>query len=596
MTARIVKDKKYCYVYFIGKNREDYLDYATKMAYVDIKVWHNSKGAWECPAESYELLTRIFTSDVSPKTIGDTMKLMPYPYQKKLIYDIITHKELLLVSPCGSGKTPIGIGAFLELKKHNLVSQDSIGVILVKATLKIQWQKEIGKFSDLRANIIKSYADSTNTIKAKITAAQKKIKSYDKIVDKEKIVKLKQQIEELKKQQEDVFDLQFRNYDLLVLNYEALKDKQISEKLKTLNIEYIFADEVHKISNRKAQLSQAAYEFNYIKYKIGATATAISNNPENIFGLYSFIAPNMFPSFKDFSHQYIRYAGYGRVIGCKNEAILYKKYQNNIVVVTKEEVSKHLPKLSVNQHYCEMTSEQAEMMGQIMNELKEAKDKEFSLSNNVKSQKELEDNPEYVSIKARIMMLQTFAQELSDDPRLLLHSKSEYAAKYAIHNTYSPKTELLYDLVSEIVASGEKVIIISRYVTMQNLMEEDIQKRFPNVKYTKVNGSMSDTERYENIYTKFKDNKDYKILLMTDAGSTGTNASTTQYIIEFDLAESYATQTQRHGRIERADSIHKNVFVYQLITKDSYDEIQQLIVNKKEAYDSNLIKIFAKGS
>ena len=595
MIARIVKEDPYCYVYFAGSTREDYLKYAAKVVYAGLNTWKNTKGAWECHINAYDFLSRVFLSDISLDDIGKDMKLAPYQYQKKLIYDIVNHQELLLVSPCGSGKTPIGIGAFLELRNHGFISQNSVGIILVKATLKIQWQKEIGKFSELRSNIVKSYADVTASYKSKITALQNKIKACDKIADKAKIKELKSKIKDYENAKSEAFDKQFHNNDLLILNYEALKDKKISEKLKELNIEYIFADEVHKISNRKAQLSQAAYEFNYIKYKVGATATAISNNPENIFGLYSFIAPNLFPSFSTFSKQFIRYAGYGRVIGCKNEAVLSEKYKNNIVVVTKEEVSKHLPKLSVNQQYCEMTSEQAEMMARILDELKEAKDQEFLLSQKSNDQKDFEDNPEYVSIKARIMMLQTFAQELSDDPRLLLHSKSEYAIKYELHNSYSPKTAMMFDLVSEILDSGEKVIIISRYVNMLNLIKEDLQQKFPNVKYAEVNGSMNDKERYDNIYTKFRDNPEYKILLMSDAGSTGTNASTAQYIIEFDLAESYATQTQRHGRIERADSIHKNVFVYQLITKDSYDEIQQLIVNKKETYDSNLIKIFAKG-
>lgn len=594
MIAKITKEDKYCYISFIGKTRDEYLEYAAKLAYIKDLAWDRKHLAWECSIAAYDFVTQVFSSNIDQKDIGSEMKLTPYVYQKKLIYDIVNHKELLLVSPCGSGKTIIGIGAFMELKKHKLIAESSMGVVLVKATLKIQWLNEISKFSDLRAVIVKSFADSTASYKNKIKRYQSQIKKCDKISEKEKIKELKKKIKDLEQEKQCAFDEQFVNKDLLVLNYESLKDKKISEKLKTLPIEYIFADEVHKISNRKAQLSQAAYEFNYIKYKVGATATAISNNPENIFGLYSFIAPKLFPSFSTFSQQFIKYAGYGRVIGCKNEAILSKKYKNNIVVVTKNEVAKHLPKLSVNQRYCEMTSEQAEMMNRLMSELKEAKDQEYNLSQGVSNPKELENNPEYVSIKARIMMLQTFAQELSDDPRLLLQSKSEYAAKYALHNTHSPKTELMLDLVSEILGSGEKVIVISRYVNMLNLIENDLLEKFNGIKIAKVNGSMNDKERYDNIYTKFRDNPDYKILLMSDAGSTGTNASKAQYIIEFDLAESYATQTQRHGRIERADSIFSNVFVYQLIAKDSYDEIQQIIVNKKEAYDSNLIKIFAK--
>ena len=68
------------------------------------------------------------------------------------------------------------------------------------------------------------------------------------------------------------------------------------------------------------------------------------------------------------------------------------------------------------------------------------------------------------------------------------------------------------------------------------------------------------------------------------------NLSTCGYLIEYDLASSYAIQTQRHGRIERADSTHRTAYVYQLICDGSFDEIAQKIVDKKERYDATIIK------
>ena len=67
-----------------------------------------------------------------------------------------------------------------------------------------------------------------------------------------------------------------------------------------------------------------------------------------------------------------------------------------------------------------------------------------------------------------------------------------------------------------------------------------------------------------------------------------------KYLIEYDLATSYAIQTQRHGRLERADSIHKNVVVYQLIAQNSWDTIQQKIIEKKEGFDYDIIKSIAQ--
>ena len=68
------------------------------------------------------------------------------------------------------------------------------------------------------------------------------------------------------------------------------------------------------------------------------------------------------------------------------------------------------------------------------------------------------------------------------------------------------------------------------------------------------------------------------------------NLSECKYLIEYDLATSYAIQTQRQGRLERADSIHKNVVVYQLIANESWDEIALKIIQKKECFDSDIIK------
>ena len=72
------------------------------------------------------------------------------------------------------------------------------------------------------------------------------------------------------------------------------------------------------------------------------------------------------------------------------------------------------------------------------------------------------------------------------------------------------------------------------------------------------------------------------------------NLSSCKYMIEYDLADSYAIQTQRQGRIERADSTHKSVFVYQLIANDSWDIIAQKIIKKKQGFDENIIKSLAK--
>ena len=55
-------------------------------------------------------------------------------------------------------------------------------------------------------------------------------------------------------------------------------------------------------------------------------------------------------------------------------------------------------------------------------------------------------------------------------------------------------------------------------------------------------------------------------------------------------AESYAIQTQRHGRVERADATHDTAYVYQLLTADSWDEKALKGISRKETYDATIIK------
>jgi ERCC4-related helicase len=105
---------------------------------------------------------------------------------------------------------------------------------------------------------------------------------------------------------------------------------------------------------------------------------------------------------------------------------------------------------------------------------------------------------------------------------------------------------------------------------------------------------MTPEERYEQAYTNFQDDPEYKILIMTSAGEAGVSLSKCKNLIEYDLADSYAAQTQRHGRVKRADSISKISNVYQIILDESYDNIAQRIIMKKKNYDSDIIKSLKK--
>ena len=356
-------------------------------------------------------------------------------------------------------------------------------------------------------------------------------------------------------------------------------------------------DEIHYAKTHTTDRSKALYNFNNATIKIGATATPITKDPRDVYGIYKFINPDLFGKVGNFQKRYINFAGYGKINGFKNMDELKEKISDYIFIKTKKEVASQLPKLKVIPLYCELSSSGAAKTAEMLEELDVLNKQDFEIRRKCKSEAEAMLNEELQKIGAKILALQTFCQELADSPLLLTTSDSDMSKQYAegINLKENPKMDLCIEKVQEIIDSGEKVIIFSRYERMQQILTDALRKNIDkNLKIAYVSGSLSAEQRYEEAYTKFKEDPEYKVLLCSDAGAEGLNMGHCKYLIEYDLAISYAIQTQRHGRLERADSVHSNVIVYQLIANNSWDEIQQKIVDKKEGFDEDIIKSLAR--
>jgi superfamily II DNA/RNA helicase len=227
---------------------------------------------------------------------------------------------------------------------------------------------------------------------------------------------------------------------------------------------------------------------------------------------------------------------------------------------------------------------------EIMRDLKTAQDAVAAIEEKITNPRLLETNAEYKQWTAKVMAYQTFAQELADDPRLLGMSESNMANQYNIDGLDSPKLAVLEELITNILDADETVCIFTKYERMQRLLINELQARFKDIKIAHINGSMTPEERYEQAYTLFQDDPEYKILIVTEAGNAGISLSKCKNLIEYDLADSYANQIQRHGRVKRADSVSRVSNIYQIILDESYDNIAQRIINKKKNYDADIIK------
>ena len=435
-------------------------------------------------------------------------------------------------------------------------------MIVVKASIKLQWPDEIQKFSDYTAGIVNTYASST--------AYKRKSNKYTN------------------KQINDIFKEQF-NYDLLVLNYETLNDDKVIKQLKKENIEFMYVDEIHVIKSVKAKRSRSLYKMNYVPYKFGATATPIQKDPLDIYSIYKFLKPGLFSNISDFKSMYIKYNYYGFPVGSINEKILHRKIKPYMSIKSQDEVSKELPELVIIPKYCELYPKQLEVSNKLIEEIQEFKNQEYEIVKKYGSPEAARDKDENIGkLDGNIMARQTFAQEIADTEELLDASDSNLAHAY-LTGCESNKIKLFLDLLDEIFQANEKVCVFSKYKRIQPILDSYINNKFKDIEIAHISSDYTNELRYQEV-KRFKENNNCKIILLSDAGAEGINLESCQYLIEFEPADSFLIQTQRRGRIVRASSTHSTVYVYQLIAKESYDEIALKIVKKKKTFSDTIVE------
>ena len=168
------KDEDTYYIDCPGGTDKEYSKFVAALGTVEKKVFDSKAGKWLCGRVD---AVRI-QDQLNYPEIGNDMKLKPYGYQRQAIAFCAGLGCGLVRLPCGSGKTPIGLSLFLNLRKkeHGKLT----GIFVVKVSLKNQWLDEVQKFTDLRAGEIATYKSVTAKYTTRIKAQRLKA---DKIME-----------------------------------------------------------------------------------------------------------------------------------------------------------------------------------------------------------------------------------------------------------------------------------------------------------------------------------------------------------------------------------------------------------------------------
>jgi SWI/SNF-related matrix-associated actin-dependent regulator 1 of chromatin subfamily A len=245
--------------------------------------------------------SRASTSDIDVPT-----KLPLLPFQKAGVAFIELHNGRALVAdPMGLGKSAQAIGWLI---RH---PEALPALIIVPATLRISWVREIAKFSDLIATII---------------ASASTLKSIQKLGANAAIAP-------------QTADITIINYDILAANLEILTN----HGFKTLIL-----DEVQAIKEPTSKRTKAALALaKTIPNVIELTGTPLMNRPKELFTLVQAVNPKIFPNFWKYAKEFCgaKHNGFGwDFSGASNLETLDHILRERVMVRReKTEVLKELP-------------------------------------------------------------------------------------------------------------------------------------------------------------------------------------------------------------------------------------------------------------
>ena len=158
---------------------------------------------------------------------------------------------------------------------------------------------------------------------------------------------------------------------------------------------------------------------------------------------------------------------------------------------------------------------------------------------------------------------------------------AQYLKQGVADATLSGKTLRLLDLLDEIQAAQQKVLVFTQFVQMGELLQALLRQRY-NHEPLFLHGGVPRAKR-DQMVERFQGERSERIFLLSlKAGGTGLNLTAASQVIHFDLWWNPAVEAQATDRAYRIGQ-RQNVQVHRFITRGTFEErINDMIRSKRE--------------
>jgi len=458
-----------------------------------------------------------------------------YPYQKDGVRRFLREGVLLLGDDMGLGKTAQATASCHALLASGKVSR---GLLIVPASLKPQWLREWGLFSDAPIAIVEGSPDQRAAIYSKTRRG------------------------------------------FLIANYEqVLRDLELMRGWKP---GIVVLDEAQRIKNWATKTAT------YVKtlqppYRLVLTGTPMENRLDELASLMDWVDDRALePKWRLAPWHTIFADGSREVLGARNLDTLRQRIGPRMLRRTRKEVLGDLPPRTDTVVPVEMTEDQQGAH----DELKQPIARIMAIART---------RPLTQSLFLKLMQLLTTQRIIANGlaqsgftsvwPELPPRGPSSVAALKALD---SPKLAELREIVTQLaVEQGRKVVIFSQWRRMLQLAHwatRDILED-AGLRAAFFTGKESARRRTQNI-VDFHDDPDTRLLFCTDAGGVGLNLQrAATCCINLDLPWNPAVLEQRIARIHRIGQANP-IDVYNLVSEASIEaRIATLVRDKQALFD-----------
>lgn len=471
------------------------------------------------------------------------MKIEPYEYQKQAVaFFETTNGNAILGDQPGVGKTLSSISYAIKNNYKTLV--------IVPASLKLNWRNEILKFTNEKCFIYKFKPKKKDNI-----ATYNKSESIFHIINYESL--------------ESYFDF---NYSHKCTNYNCKwegvtevkkydkcpncgrmkvvksrthhlvsKIDKDGEILNPNDYDLIVLDEAHYIKNPTAFRSQIIKKaFKESSKKILMTGTAIKNRPYEFFPLLNLIDSKEWSNAHNFGVRYCNAHqdkfGHWNYDGYSNLEELYRRISPYFLRRLKKDILKFLPPKT-------FTTIPIELKTDSMKEYKNIEDGVID---------ETQESDDKMTHLARIQKLKQFT--------------SMYKAKQSI------------EFIKNIIEGDEKIVVFSQFISASQFIYEEFKD--VAVWFTGKHNMIQKQEAVD----KFMSDENCKVFVGTiGAAGVGLTLTSANCLMFLDLPWEPASKIQAEDRIHRASQKADNIQIIKLICQNTIDvDIDNLITEKEQ--------------